>query len=273
MSGKTKIDWCDYSWGVVTGCSKVSSGCQNCYAESIAKRFWGDRKFTDVYFHPERLSTPAHWTKPQTIFITSMSDLFHDDVPTEFILTVFYRMFQYSQHTFIILTKRPKRMIAFFEEWGKSIDRFKKMVTPFVSPPLKNLILGVSVEDQQTADERIPLLLQTPAAQRMVSVEPMLGEIDMIVYFNRIANAGYCGACETCGDICQEDLPSVDFVVVGCESGPRRRPCNLDWMRSLRDQCQAAGVPFFLKQAEIDGKVVKMPALDGRVWDQRPKGE
>ncbi len=156
----TKIEWATKVWNPVTGCSKVSAGCKNCYAETNAKRFWGKRKFTDVQCHEDRLMDPLHWKKPQRIFVNSMSDLFHPDVPFEFIYRVYHFMMGIPRHTYMILTKRPERAIEFFEWWTKP-NR------PMGVQPIweyKNIWLGVSVEDQKTADERIPLLLQTPAA-------------------------------------------------------------------------------------------------------------
>src|SRR4030043_622195 len=163
MAQKSKIEWTESTWNPVTGCTKVSDGCKNCYAECMAKRFWrngvnGDnyRPFTEVRCHPARLEQPLHWKKPAHIFVDSMSDLFHKDVPNTFIDQVFWIMMMAPIHIFIVLTKRPKRML----EW----------VNKNYQNPLPNVWLGVSVEDQKTADERIPLLLQTPAAMRFVSV-------------------------------------------------------------------------------------------------------
>lgn len=230
----TKIEWCDEVWNPVTGCAKVSVGCKNCYAERIANRFWGERKFTQVQCHPERLEIPLHWKKPRKIFVNSMSDLFHEKVSTEFIHEVFKRMMLTGWHTYIVLTKRPARML----DYAKSLW----------SSPLPNVWLGVSVENQQVADERIPLLLQTPAAVRFVSVEPMLGDVYLMPWLER----NY----------------KVDWVICGSESGPGARPFDLDWARSLRDQFLSADVPFFLKQ--VPGQ--KLPMLDGKIWNEYPRG-
>lgn len=227
---KTKIEWADEVWNPVTGCSKVSQGCKNCYAETIAQRFWGERKFTDVQLHPERLDEPIHWRKPRRVFVNSMSDLFHDDVPGSFIADVLH-VINHSfcnHHTFMVLTKRPDRMMRFFRDNPGEI--------------IPNLWLGVSVENQAAADERIPLLLQTPAAVRFVSCEPMLGPVDL--------RKVICSDGDELGPELQNlGMGSeIDWVICGGESGPHARPMHPDWARGLRDQCLIAGVPFFFKQ-------------------------
>jgi protein gp37 len=271
---KTKIEWADVVWNPMSGCTKVSEGCRNCYAESIAKRFWGDRKFTDVQCHPERLDIPLHWKKPQRIFVDSMSDLFHEDIPEGFIDLVFDRV-NYdgiSHLTFLILTKRPERMKSYIN----GLD--------FKLPD--NVWLGVSVEDQKTADERIPLLLQTPAAVRFISVEPMLENINIsdalngcprplgehFVTHEMAIDAGDPSMeGMSMGVEWEQTAPPINWVICGSESGAKARPFDIDWVRSLRDQCVAAGVPFFLKQMPVNGKLAKMPELDGVVWDQYPE--
>jgi protein gp37 len=255
---KTKIDWADYVWNPVTGCTKVSAGCKNCYAERHANRFWGERKFTDVICHEDRLDQPLHIKKPGRVFVNSMSDLFHPDVPDDFILGVFIAIYKNPKHTYIILTKRPERMLSRVKELEKYF--------PIEYLPIKYLWLGVSVEDQKTADERIPILLQTPAAVRFVSYEPALGEVDISKYLiTKFYNKG--------PEYSPITVKSIDWVIMGCESGPYRRPMDIDWARSMRTQCQAANVPFFLKQMDVAGKVVKMPELDGKVWDQYPEAK
>jgi protein gp37 len=230
----TKIEWADEVWNPVTGCTKISEGCRNCYAESIAKRFWGERKFSDVKCHPERLDIPLHWKKPRRVFVNSMSDLFHIAISDIFIFDCFRTIEKAKQHTFIVLTKRPHRMRRWFDIFH-------------AGEPLPNLWLGVSVEDQSKADERIAWLRGIPAAVRFVSVEPMLERVDLT-----------------------EWLSGLDWVICGGESGKNARPHpSLTDVRYLKDQCVAAGVPFFLKQ--MWGK--KMPELDGKVWDEYPIGE
>ena len=265
---KTKIDWADEVWNPTTGCTKVSAGCKNCYAERIAGRFWGERKFTEVRCHEERLLDPLHWRKPRRVFVDSMSDLFHPDVPAEFIHDVFSSMIGYgnTRHTFMILTKRPERMLEILTS-----ELFTFWHRQDANDHIKNHVwLGVSVENQATADERIPLLLQTPAAVRFVSVEPMLEKIELPTYWQYSSPDGFenngPGNWRIGG--WGED---IDWVICGCESGPGARPMELDWARSLRDQCVEAGVAFFLKQAVINGKLVKMPELDGKVWAEYPR--
>jgi protein gp37 len=219
---KSKIEWTDRVWNPVTGCTKVSPGCANCYAERMAKRLRGrcgypvENPFS-VTLHQDKLVQPAFW-KPSKVFVCSMSDLFHEDVKTEWLIAIFKRINLYRSHTFQILTKRPERMLQFFNSTNQQFNN------------LPNVWLGVSAENQQTADERIPILLQIPAAVRFVSCEPLLGPIDL-----KLQTAD-----------CQ--LPTLNWVICGGESGPGARPMHPDWARSLRDQCQAAGVPFFFKQ-------------------------
>lgn len=222
---KTGIEWCDVTWNPVTGCEKVSQGCKNCYAERVFDRMaqnpkapmYHARKFTDVQVHPERLGDPLKWKKPKRVFVNSMSDLFHEDVSDEFISEVFEAMKEASQHQFLILTKRPLRMKQFIGN----------------GQPLPNVGLGVSIEDQQTANERILILVETPAAIKCVSYEPPIGPVDFrkVPGFNRVG----------------QDLSNW-WVIAGGESGPNARPPHPDWFRAVRDQCKAAGVPFFFKQ-------------------------
>lgn len=305
-------------WNPVTGCSKVSQGCKNCYAEVIAKRFWGARAFTDVRCHEDRLEQPLHWRKPARIFVNSMSDLFHEDVPFEFIDKVFAVMALCPQHTFQILTKRPERMRDYFHkhftrhkvgvaatavkllpisEWRCNLDVCN------LKFPLPNCWLGVSVEDQKTADQRIPLLLQTPAAVRWVSYEPALGPVNLVSVRNRLGPESFelFNALYAKDSMMGREQRRLDWVVVGGESGPGARPMHPDWARSVRDQCVAAGVPFFFKQwgewepqgqssgktgfgsqqhtwgdtgdSRISFKVGKKSAgrsLDGKEWSQYP---
>ena len=261
---KTKIDWADEVWNPTTGCTKVSAGCKNCYAERIFERFWHGQKFSDVRCYPSRLDQPSHWRKPRRVFVDSMSDLFHEDVPDEFIWKVFETITMGNRrHTYMILTKRPARMKAWFDAYQ---ERFWHYHAPdqsqgeYVSAPWPDpcIWLGVSVENQKAADERIPLLLQTPAAVRFVSVEPMLGAVDLDPTYR-----GFFGTLP--------NQPGIDWVICGCESGPGARPMAPSWVENLRDQCVEAGVPFFLKQILLGGKLVKMPVLDGKVYNQYPQ--
>lgn len=276
----TKIEWADKVWNPVTGCSKVSQGCKYCYAERLANRFWGKRKFTDVICHEDRLEEPLKWRKPALVFVNSMSDLFHDDVPLGFINRVWTKMIESPQHTYMVLTKRPKRMLHVLGNYA-------------IQP---NIWLGVSCEDQRAADERVPLLLQTPAAVRFVSCEPLLGKINL--YWLRGEEKS-----DSVGrkyNKALNGMEQLDWVIVGGESGPGARPMHQDWVRHLLDQCLGYGVPFFFKQwgewmpagqgiAEnvkkeqlhhfddwsVSARVGKKAAgrlLDGREWNEFPKG-
>jgi len=253
MSDNSKIEWCDATWNVITGCKKVSTGCAHCYAKTLHDRRHAAylrgaklpaqyaKPFETVQFHPERLDLPHRWKKSRRIFVNSMSDLFHEDVPDEFIGAIFNRMEIFDQHIYMVLTKRPDRMSEFCREFGIE--------------PRQNIWLGVSIENQAAADERIPLLLQTPAAVRFVSCEPLLGAVDRSQYLQPTgvelieindAQREYPGKI-TENEI-KRSFPKLDWVIVGGESGPGARPMHPDWARSLRDQCQEAGVPFFFKQ-------------------------
>lgn len=244
----TTIEWTDATWNPATGCTKVSQGCKNCYAERVFPRVYAKtgRKFTDVLCHPDRLDAPLHWRKPRRVFVNSMSDLFHEAVPESFVDEVFGVMVDADHHTYQILTKRPKRMLDYMaSRYGHGGGQLR---------PPSHVWLGVSVEDQETADERIPLLLQTPAAVRFVSAEPLLGPIvfDQQVHLERRTKI-LTGA----------SAPRIDWVIVGGESSPKARPCNVEWIRSIVQQCKDASVPCFIKQlganvhgwcAEITGK-------------------
>lgn len=284
---KSKIEWTDAVWNPVTGCSKVSDGCAHCYAEREWARlsvnpvtaYYG-RKFNDILCHPERLDQPLKWAKPRKIFVNSMSDLFHEQVPDEFIARVWWVMGQcagyldpsrYRGHTFMILTKRPERMKDWLEGWRDQETRkrwiesnggvFDWMSGPKYWPDvLPNVWLGVSVENQASADERIPLLLQTPAAVRFISAEPLLGPLDIRKWTLPLCKQ--CGGsmsvplpnddggrpCPRCLDNQRYDPDMLNLVITGGESGPKARPMHPDWVRSLRDQCLAAGTKFFFKQ-------------------------
>jgi protein gp37 len=259
MSARTGIEWTDTTWNPVTGCTKVSPGCKNCYAERITERF-GRQKFTDVVLHPDRLDAPLRWRKPRRVFVNSMSDLFHEEIDFEFIAAVFGVMARASTHTFQVLTKRPKQMRQWLK-WinaegtpslccaSKLLDAEREHVgdggpihctwgpMPDAPWPLPNVWLGVSCEDQERADERIPLLLQTPAAVRFVSAEPLLGPID----FMRKVELAASGLRHYMVD-------QLDWIIVGGESGPGARPMDLAWARSIVEQCKAADVPCFVKQ-------------------------
>lgn len=282
---KTRIEWAEAVWNPVTGCTPVSEGCQNCYAKRMAYRLRGrcgypeDEPFK-VTLHPERLDEPLRWKKPRKVFVCSMGDLFHEDIDDGFLCRVFDIMIVAKQHTFLILTKRPERM--------------KDFIVRCVHGVPKNIWLGVTAENQQRADERVPILLKIPAAVRFVSVEPMLGPVNIDGYlgFNGPRRMGD-------GLMYYWVAPKIDWVICGGETGPGARPMHPDWVRNLRDQCQDAGTPFFFKQwgeykplpfsGRDDGlhtlqeypgckydfvKVGKKAAgrmLDGRTWDEMPE--
>jgi protein gp37 len=240
---KSKIEWCTHTWNPVTGCVKISDGCKFCYAESIAKRFWKDRKFTDVRSHEDRLEQPLHWKKPSMVFVNSMSDLFHKDIPFEFIKKV-HSVMATSIHTFQILTKRPDRLIKF----KKSLDWY-----------LGNVWYGTSIESQKTADERIPLILQVSAPVIFLSVEPMLEEISLECVGDEFTEINPLTGLVHDGGVFDNVMwtNKIDWVIVGCESGSNRRPCKIEWIESIVDQCKSADVPVFVKQISINNKVIK----------------
>lgn len=251
MSAKTAIEWTDYSWNPVSGCDKVSPGCDHCYAETIATRFAGTKAYPDgfkVTLKPERMTDPLRkrsW-RGKRVFVNSMSDLFHADVPDEYIAQVFAVMALTPDVTYQVLTKRHGRMRSLLSSevfrglvWrhAASVAAALTLYADGFRWPLPNVWLGVSVEDQKRADLRIPALLDTPAAVRWLSCEPLLGPVDLGAAFG--TNYG--------GDP-REDETGVDWVVVGGESGTGARPMHPEWARILRDQCEAGGVPFHFKQ-------------------------
>ncbi len=268
---KTSIEWTTDVWNPTTGCDRTSPGCDHCYALTLAKRLkgMGSTKYqTDgdprtsgpgfgVAMHPDALDVPLRWTKRRKVFVNSMSDLFHDKVPDEFIARVWVTMAAASQHTFQILTKRHARMRSLLSSpefqmlAGRAAFDFMKEHKRPVNWhwPLRNVWLGVSVEDQHWADIRIPALLGTPAVVHWLSCEPLLGPLDLRRYLpgEGFPPCGYEHGGDRLATECWQCI-SPQWVVVGGESGHNARPMHPDWARSLRDQCQAADVPFFLKQ-------------------------
>lgn len=278
MADKTKIEWTDATWNPITGCSVVSPGCTNCYAMRLAgtrlKHHPTREGLTtmskagpvwngEVRFNEKALVDPLRWKRSRMIFVCAHGDLFAEGVPHEWLNRIFAVMAMAGQHTFQLLTKRPERMREYLK-CRISKDLVYDIVVRSVAEstyktseqldvwPLPNVWLGVSVEDQRRADERIPHLLDTPAAKRFVSAEPLLGPIDLCdITVKRTVGEQHFDAlfCEEDAGDC-EDLgnATLDWVIAGGESGPGARPIHPDWARSLRDQCAAAGVPFFFKQ-------------------------
>lgn len=319
---KTKIEWTDENWNPTVGCSRASVGCSNCYAERMARRLqaMGRPEYQSVINSrgrwtgkvapvPSRLEIPLHWKKPRRVFVDSMSDLFHEHLfesgNESFIDEVFAIMAATPHITYQVLTKRPgnmlkymnnKRRDIYIEHALETIYGEKGWCAPEFEWPLPNVQLGASVENQDAANDRVPLLLKTLAAVRFLSCEPLLGPVDISLFLNAWHECSY-------------EIPPIDWVIVGGESGPYARAMHPDWVRSLRDQCKAANVPLFFKQwgewapPEIDrygpsevlpldgsctsnrqyiafpdgqrmeriGKSLAGHLLDGEIWKQFPK--
>lgn len=232
---KSAIEWTESTWNPVTGCTKISAGCRHCYAERMALRLqaMGQPAYVngfEVTLHPERLCLPLEWKKPSTIFVNSMSDLFHEDIPEEFVQDVFETMREASWHRFQVLTKRAERLLELNDsiEWPD------------------NVWMGVTVERQDYVS-RIDYLRETRARVKFLSCEPLLGTLPDL------------------------NLQDIGWVIVGGESGPNARPMDPEWARDIRDQCNAADVPFFFKQWGGLNKKKAGRELDGRTWSQTPK--
>jgi len=297
MADNSKIEWTDATWSPIVGCSKVSEGCLNCYAEKMAERLasiacspkkkaplteselaytnivqmWHDPKIEKTYwkgwngktaFVESALEKPLHWKKPRMIFVCSMGDLLHESVPFDWIDKVINIFEKCERHTGQILTKRSKRML----EYAKYRD--------YKWPD--NVIGMVTAENQKCANERIPDLLQCGFKTTGLSLEPLLEDLDLgKVYYRCVGQKG-CGyfglgssfsnpqkkggyKCPKCGKnhtyLITTLIEETDWIIIGAESGPGRRPCKLEWVRNVRDQCKAAGVPVFIKQLDINGKV------------------
>jgi protein gp37 len=248
MGDRSSIEWTEATWNPVTGCDRVSPGCDHCYALTLATRlkamgspkyqYDGDPRTSGpgfgVTLHPDELTAPRRWRRPRRVFVNSMSDLFHPKVSTEFIAEVFAVMADTSQHSYQVLTKRPKRA--------------RSVLRDLNTPPLRNVWVGVSVEDGERTD-RVAVLRETPAAVRFLSCEPLLGPLPSL------------------------DLTGIDWVIVGGESGPEARPMREAWVTEIRDNCLDAGIPFFFKQ--WGGRTPKAGGrrLVGRTWDEMPQPE
>jgi len=340
----TAIEWTDDTWNPTDGCQVCSPGCANCYAMRFAGRFAKPGQRYDglvtivknkraIWTGEARLDSgklikPLTWRRGRKIFVNSMSDLFYEGFSNEQIAAVFGVMAACPQHTFQVLTKRSQRMEEWFE-WVATLDQdpytechwqalcVEREHVGDNGPihrlsrdngnrqwPLPNVWLGVSVENQDAADERINHLLRTPAAVRMLSVEPLIGRVDLGGYLGRLQTCDACaveeasssasGSCDVCVDAkATVTLPGIDWVIVGCESGPGARPCDTNWIRAIRDQCAAVEVPVFLKQAMPDyresptlryasvtytsrdqikqGGMISTPYLDGRQHTEFPR--
>jgi protein gp37 len=253
MTRKTGIEWTDVTWNPVTGCSKVSAGCDNCYAATLAQRLLSGHYLARrpakpstanasdpfaVRLWPERLGDPQGWRASRRVFVNSMSDLFHADVPDRFVLAVFAAMLNTDRHFYQVLTKRPARLQRFW--------RLHKAVLGIQELP-EHIWVGTSIENQRVA-YRLAQLQRVPARVRFLSCEPLLGPLNL-------------------------SLSDIHWVIAGGESGVNHRPLDLNWARSIRDQCLASGVPFFFKQ--VGGRTPKAHGrvLDGRTWDQYPAVE
>ena len=264
---KTKIEWAEHVWNPITGCTRVGEGCRNCYAlRQFGRGLWDYGE--EVMFHPERLDKPMRRRIPTHYFVCSMGDLFHEDVPDEWVESVMVEILEsYDRHTFTVLTKRPDRMRNYFKHFygpksGMSMPH--------------NLHLYVSVWDQESADRFIPILLDTPAAVRGVSIEPMLGAITLP------RRAIYCDGCGyTKNDkaiqmdhhLCRYKTATLDHVILGGETGPGARVMDRVDAERVKDQCVAAGVPFFYKgrgTAILPKSHPNYMLLDGRKWEEMP---
>lgn len=251
MGDRTAIEWTDATWNPVTGCTKVSTGCDHCYAAVLA-----ERRLRDIYLRrapvvdtidnrgdpfavrlwPERLDQPAKWLEPRIVFVNSMSDLFHANIPDEFVAEVFRVMLEVDRHVYQVLTKRPARALRF---WRRHAGLFGNQPVP------EHIWIGTSIENQDVV-YRADHLRQVPATVRFLSCEPLLGPLSL-------------------------DLSGIHWVIAGGESGPDHRLLDLGWVRGIREQCRGSGVAFFFKQ--VGGRTPKAGGrkLDGREWDEMPQ--
>lgn len=263
MSDNSRIEWCDATWNPVTGCSPVSSGCQNCYAKRHARRMAGQFGYPeaphhfDVTLHPDRLADPLHYRRPRRIFVCSMGDLFHEEVPNQFIdrvLQITQRAPMLDNQTFIVLTKRPVRLVTYTRIAQMREDRASWLGAKAYRWPPANVWFGFSAEDQETFDERWSQWQEVESVIHVVSLEPLLAPIVLPDDFLALRHHAWC--------------------ITGGETGPNARPSHPAWFRSVRDQCLEARVPFFFKQwgsctyqtsCEVSGRL-----LDGQEWNQFP---
>ena len=287
---KTNIEWvmdddgtAGKTWNPTSGCTKVSAGCQNCYAEAIAHRFWRDRKFSDVQFHEDRLDAPLSWKKPTKVFVDSMSDLFHKDITDEQIDQVFGIMAMAHWHKFQVLTKRPERMMEYSRtaknrirmatvdlgrKFNRDIELFETCEWEY---PLPNVWLGASVENQKAANERIPLLRHTLATIKFLSCEPLLDHVS-IFKLDEVLN----DSTQKYRSKSKELLAPADFinwVIVGGESGSKARPCEVNWIEDIVEQCQQYQVPVFVKQLGSNSLVPNLIGLSKQKLKSKKGGD
>ena len=273
MGDKSKIEWTEATWNFFRGCSRLSAGCQNCYAERMASRFSGpgkpyegltqNGKWTgEVRFIEEKLDQPLRWTRPRIIFVNSMSDTFHPNARTAHICMAFDVMRKAKHHIFQVLTKRPEKMANFlinvYPEWTGA---------GFWPEDFPHVWIGTTVENQIAVDTRTIHLLNTPAKVRFLSCEPLLEDVRLNL------------RVDTCGrdlsdlpGLWNEDDRRIHWVIVGGESGQRARKMRQLWVRNIRYQCERCDVAFFYKQRIEDGKKITMPKLDGVIHDALPMG-
>ncbi len=236
MGDKSRIEWTHATWNPTTGCTKISAGCANCYAERLSYRFYrmGKKKYRRNFkltLHRDALELPLKWYEPKKVFVNSMSDLFHKDVPFQFTKQVFEIMKKADWHHFQILTKRPERMLEFTKK--------------YYPKPLPNVWLGTSVENYE-CKKRIGLLRKTPARVRFLSMEPLIGPVGKL------------------------NLKGIDWVIVGGESGPSHRSLHSEWVVEIKDQCLKKRVPFFFKQWGGFTPKANGNLLEGKVWHDYP---
>lgn len=267
----TKIEWTETTWNPIVGCSHASLGCHNCYAERMANRLSKNPITVDKYgpvigpdgkwngktnFIESELDKPRKWKKPRMIFVCSMADLFHPANPFEWIERVFSKMIMYDWHTFQVLTKRPERFMQFLEWYWKD-DGYIKKNMPMLPG---NIWVGVSTENQEQANNRIPVLLEIPAKVRFISAEPLIGRVDLT---SIRGNAGsyyqVLTPIRNCGD---SNRPALDWVIAGHETGPRKRSMKTEWLQSLADQCKKYDIAFFDKKNVLGKNIQQYPNND-----------
>lgn len=307
MADQTRggISYCERTWNVTLGCSPVSAGCAACWANGMVRRIESAQHSDnptvtvtgqwngEICLRPDWLAKPLHWRKPLVILVQTLGDLFHEQVPFEFIAAVYGVMAACPQHTFLVLTKRPERMLEFHrwideqspkglprlecnmralqeeERQGSELLHRERCADPDGPWPLPNVWLGISAENQAELDRRVPLLLQVPAAHRWLSLEPLLGPLDLFAFMRghiRDASLASLGV---------SSMPGIDWIAIGPETGPRARPCDVEWLRSVVRQCRDASVPAHVKAVPVDGKPSKNPHEwpdDLSVQDEVPHG-